>query len=41
MAKLFNSEVYFIAQQVASDNDEELITKVEEVFSEYSIQHAH
>jgi hypothetical protein len=39
MAKLFNSEVYFIAQQVASFNhsDDELITKVEEVFSSANI----
>jgi len=33
MAKLFSGEVYFIAQQVASDNDEELISKVEAVFN--------
>jgi nucleotide-binding universal stress UspA family protein len=37
MAKLFNGEVYFIAQQVASDNDEELIAKVEGVFSNANI----
>lgn len=37
MAQLFNGEVYFIAQQVASDNDEELIAKVEGVFSEANI----
>ena len=33
MAKLFDSEVYFIAQQTASGNDEELLSKVEEIFS--------
>jgi nucleotide-binding universal stress UspA family protein len=37
MAQLFNSEVYFIAQQVASGNDEELIAKVEEIFSNANI----
>ncbi|MFA9219901.1 MAG: hypothetical protein ACEQSL_01800, partial [Sediminibacterium sp.] len=37
MAKLFNSEVYFIAQQVASGNDEELIAKVEGIFSNANI----
>jgi len=37
MAKLFNGEVYFIAQQVASDNDEELIAKVEGVISHANI----
>ena len=33
MAKLFNSDVYFIAKEVASGNDEELITKLEGIFS--------
>ena len=37
MAKLFTGEVYFIAQQVASNNDEEFIAKVEAVFSEANI----
>jgi nucleotide-binding universal stress UspA family protein len=37
MAKLFSSEVYFIAQQVASGTDEELIAKVEAIFQEANI----
>ena len=37
MAKLFNSEVYFIAQQTASGNDEELLSKVEQIFRNASI----
>ena len=37
MAKLFDSEVYFIAQQTASGNDEELLSKVEEIFSNANI----
>ncbi len=32
MAKLFNGEVYFIAQEVESNHDQELMAKVEEVF---------
>jgi hypothetical protein len=37
MAKLFSGEVYFIAQQVASEHDEELIAKVEAVFNSANI----
>jgi nucleotide-binding universal stress UspA family protein len=37
MASLFSGEIYFIAQQVASDHDEELIAKVEAVFSSAQI----
>ncbi len=37
MAKLFNSEVYFIAQQTANGNDEELLSKVEGIFSHANI----
>jgi hypothetical protein len=34
---LFSGEVYFIAQQIASGNDEELITKLEGIFSAANI----
>lgn len=37
MAKLFSSEVYFIAQEVASGHDQELISKVENIFTEANI----
>lgn len=37
MAKLFSSEVYFIVQQIASGHDEELITKVENIFKEANV----
>lgn len=37
MSKLFSGEVYFIAQQVSSENDQELIAKVEAIFNASNI----